>query len=191
VNLISNDDKGNDMTTETTQEAVTRYRQKSAEVEARQLIDNLRNHTAIAAWVESAGGQAGTPFAEPCLYIETPDGQKRADIGDWVVRFPAGTFQVIPGDKFDEAFEPATADELARLRNACQHMGNVIVSMSRQMECARIEMLQNGPERAMQWVLQGLPDVDDNPPEMHWNGKESADEWFERTADYARSEAAK
>lgn len=82
-------------------------------------------------------------------------------------------------------------DELAKLRNACKHMGSVIVSMSRQMECARIEMLQNGPERAMQWILNGLPDVDDNPPGMRWDGKESADEWFERTADYARSEAAK
>lgn len=81
--------------------------------------------------------------------------------------------------------------ERDRLRNACKHMGSVIVSMSRQMECARIEMLQNGPERAMQWILNGLPDVDDNPPGMRWDGKESADEWFERTADYARSEAAK
>lgn len=81
--------------------------------------------------------------------------------------------------------------EIAKLRNACKHMGSVIVSMSRQMECARIEMLQNGPERAMQWILNGLPDVDDNPPGMQWDGRESADEWFERTADYARSEAVK
>ncbi len=81
-------------------------------------------------------------------------------------------------------------DELARLRNAARTMGSVIVSMSRQMECARIEMLQNGPEKAMQWILNGLPDVDDNPAEMQWDGKESADKWFERTADYARAEAA-
>jgi hypothetical protein len=226
------------MTTETTQEAVTRYRQKSADVEARQLIDDLRNHTAIAAWIESGGGQAGIPFAEPCLYVETVDGQKRADIGDWIVRFPDGTFQVVSPDEFEACFVPAshrTTDpmfeqaymdvqkvldkalgteeedgtgggiasevwllahqrdgaraERDRLRNACKHMGSVIVSMSRQMECARIEMLQNGPERAMQWVLNGLPDVRDDPPGMQWDGKESADEWFERTADYARSEA--
>lgn len=79
------------------------------------------------------------------------------------------------------AAETPVTDELAKLRNACKHMGSVIVSMSRQMECARIEMLQNGPEKAMQWVLNSIPDVDDNDPKDQWNGKEAAGEWFWRT----------
>lgn len=84
-----------------------RYRQKSADVEARQLLDDLRNHTGIAAWVEGAGGQALIPFAEPCLYIGTVQGREKAGIGDWIVRFPAGTFRVFTYDEFTAAFEPA------------------------------------------------------------------------------------
>lgn len=41
-------------------------------VEAVQLVDDLRNHTEVAAWVEANGGQAEIPFAEPCLYGEAP-----------------------------------------------------------------------------------------------------------------------
>lgn len=217
------------MTTETTQEAASRYRQKGGDVEARQLIDDLRNHTAIAAWVVSTGGQAGTPFAEPCLYVETVDGQKRADLGDWIVRFPAGTFQVVPGDKFDAGFEPAshrTADpmfeqaymdvqkvldkalgteeedgtgggiasevwllahqrdgaraERDRLRNGGRELGKSVVRLTRSMQAARIEMLQNGPEAAMQWILNSIPDVDDNEPEDQWDGTETATQWLDR-----------
>lgn len=84
-----------------------RYRQKSADVEARQLLDDLRNHTGIAAWIEGCGGQVWIPFAEPCLYIETVQGREKAGIGDWIVRFPAGTFRVLTYDEFTAAFEPA------------------------------------------------------------------------------------
>ena len=137
-------------------------------------------------------------IAVPAAYLVTwPDGRfKQAhacdDCLDEALRF------YVLDDDMDGSLHPVlvelagetpVTDELAKLRNACKHMGSVIVSMSRQMECARIEMLQNGPERAVQWILNGLPDVDDNPPGMQWDGKESADEWFERTADYARSEA--
>jgi len=87
-----------------------RYHQKGSEVEARQLLDDLRNHTEIAAWVEAGGGHALIPFAEPCLYIETAEGQERAGIGDWIVRFPAGTFRAIPYDKFTAAFEALTEE---------------------------------------------------------------------------------
>ena len=51
------------------------------------------------------------------------------------------------------------------------------------MEAARIEMLQGSTEKAMEWILQSLPDVDDNEPEDQWNGTESAQEWFDRTRD--------
>lgn len=71
--------------------------------------------------------------------------------------------------------------ELARIQAAAQHLGHLVTGMARSMEAARIEMLQNGPEKAMQWILNSIPDVDDNDPEDQWNGTESADEWFDRT----------
>jgi hypothetical protein len=72
--------------------------------------------------------------------------------------------------------------ELERLRNGGRELGKTVVRMSRSMRAARIEMLQNGPEKAMQWILNSLPDVDDNDPADHWDGKESAAEWLDRTA---------
>lgn len=108
------------MATEKTQEAAApgaaSYRQKSPDVEARQLIDDLRNHTAIAAWIESAGVEVLIPFAEPCLYVETTEGRERAGIGDWIVKFPAGTFRVLSPDKFTAAFEPVDEAGVAMIR---------------------------------------------------------------------------
>lgn len=71
-------------------------------------------------------------------------------------------------------------DELAKLRGACRTMGKVITGMARSMEAARIEMLQNGPEAAMQWILNSIPDVDDNDPGDQWNGTETAAQWLDR-----------
>jgi hypothetical protein len=80
-----------------------------ATVEAVQLVDDLRNHTEVATWVEANGGHAEIPFAEPCLYIETPRGRKRAGIGDWIVRGVTGEFFPVEPDAFEAAYEPATA----------------------------------------------------------------------------------
>lgn len=76
--------------------------------------------------------------------------------------------------------------EVARLRNGGQQLGHIVQWMSRSMEAARIEMLQSGPEKAMQWILNSLPDVDDNPESEQWDGKESATEWLDRTDEKAR-----
>ena len=83
------------------------YRKKPVVIEARQLLDDLRNHTEIAAWIESAGGQAEIPFAEPCLYVETLEGRMRADIGDWIIRSVQGEFYPIKDAIFQETYEPA------------------------------------------------------------------------------------
>lgn len=74
----------------------------SGKTEARQVLDDLLNHTAIAAWVEAGGGQALIPFLEACLYIETPEGRMRAGIGDWVTRDAEGDFHVYCGVRSDE-----------------------------------------------------------------------------------------
>lgn len=83
--------------------------------------------------------------------------------------------------------------ELARVQSAAQTLGRVVTWQARSMEAARIEMLQNGPEKAMQWILNSIPDVDDNDPEDQWDGKESAAEWIDRVqaADRAAVEAGR
>jgi hypothetical protein len=60
-------------------------------------------------------------------------------------------------------------------------MGRIITDYGRAMEAARIEMLQGSTDKAMEWILNSLPDVDDNDPEDQWNGTETAQEWFDRT----------
>ena len=79
----------------------------------------------------------------------------------------------------DGAADRETAD--ASLRNGAITLGRVVTVQARTFEAARIEMLQNGPEAAMQWILNSIPDVDDNDPEDRWNGTESASEWYWRT----------
>jgi hypothetical protein len=70
--------------------------------------------------------------------------------------------------------------ELARTQSAAQTLGKIVCWQAQSMEAARIEMIQNGPEKAMQWILNSIPDVDDNDPEDQWNGTESAREWLDR-----------
>jgi hypothetical protein len=82
--------------------------------------------------------------------------------------------------------------ELARTQSAARTLGKIVCWQAQSMEAARIEMIQNGPEKAMQWILNSIPDVDDNDPADQWNGTETAAEWLDRqqAADKAR-EAAK
>jgi hypothetical protein len=99
---------------------------------------------------------------------------------------PAAAWNWANSQKTTRAWEAAAKaavsadDEVRKLRNACRTMGKVITGMARSMEAARIEMLQNGPEAAMQWILNSIPDVDDNDPEDQWNGTETAGEWLDR-----------
>ena len=75
----------------------------------------------------------------------------------------------------------ALQERLRRAEDACQLLGRVVTGQARAMEAARIEMLQGSTHKAMQWILNSLPDVDDNDPEDQWDGFETAQEWFDRT----------
>lgn len=83
-----------------------RYRKKPVEIEARQLIDDLRNHSEVAMWINANGGEALVPFAEPCVFIETLEGRMRADIGDYVIRGVQGEFYPCKPDIFEATYEP-------------------------------------------------------------------------------------
>ena len=83
----------------------------------------------------------------------------------------------------DRAVERMDAAEakLARSREAARMLAKVVTGQVRAMEAARIELAQGSAGKAMQWILNSLPDVWDDP-ETKWDGKESADEWWDRTA---------
>ena len=79
--------------------------------------------------------------------------------------------------------------ELAKAREACRWMGKIVATQRRAMEAAAIEMKQNGPHQGMQWILNSLPDLWDDP-DTAWDGQESAGAWFDRTdAAYRAAEA--
>lgn len=90
----------------------------------------------------------------------------------------------------DEVTPAAVRAELERLRSGARTLARTVVHMSRSMQAAAIEDQQNGADAAMQWILNSLPDVDDNPEDQHWDGKESAQEWLDRTESAVGSEAA-
>jgi hypothetical protein len=85
-----------------------------------------------------------------------------------------------------ETPEAITEAELARLREGARTLGRIVVGNHRAMEAARIEMRQNGPHAAMQWILNSLPDVWDDD-ETAWDGQESAEAWFDRTEAFYRA----
>jgi hypothetical protein len=81
------------------------YRKKPVVIEAMQLLDDLRQHTRVAGWIISNGGEALIPFAEPCLYIQTLEGRMRADIGDFIIKGVNGEFYPCKPDIFDKTYE--------------------------------------------------------------------------------------
>src|SRR5208282_5721417 len=116
-------------------------------------------------------------------------------LGCYVVRGVTGHFFAVGADQFAEVYEPAPgppvlpADEfetVRALRDGARMLAKVVVGHSRAMEAARIELAQGSAEKAMQWILNSLPDVWDDP-ETEWDGKESANEWWDRTDSFYRA----
>ena len=86
----------------------------------------------------------------------------------------------IPGDPL------APRDEYEALECTARILANSVARNPQVMEAARIEMRQAGAHAAMQWILNSLPDVWDDP-ETEWDGKESAGAWFDRTESFYRA----
>ena len=78
------------------------------------------------------------------------------------------------------------ADEFAALKRSARILANIVARNHQAMEAARIEMRQNGPHAGMQWILNSLGDVWDDP-ETEWDGEESAQAWFDRTEEFYRA----
>lgn len=120
--------------------------------------------------------------------------------GEWVYEHLGSDAERIAdlAEELARATAPAEAGEVARLKaelsrvqSAAQTLGKIVTRLGQSMEAARIEMIQNGPEAAMQWILNSLPDVSDEAPGDQWDGQETATQWIDRTqaADRAAAEA--
>lgn len=82
-----------------------RYRGKPVDVEAMQLLDDLRIHHRIAQWITENGGWVHMPLLDPWLVLRTSGGEVRVELGDWVIRDSAGEFYRCPMDDFAAAYE--------------------------------------------------------------------------------------
>lgn len=84
----------------------TKYRKRPVEIEAMQLLDDIRNHTAVVAWIDANGGEAVIPMFDPWLIIRTLEGDMRAEIGDWIIRGVQGEFYPCKPEIFAATYEP-------------------------------------------------------------------------------------
>jgi hypothetical protein len=75
---------------------------------------------------------------------------------------------------------PPEGAETAKLREVIATLSRIVSQQCLSMEAARVEMRQNGPQQAMQWILNSLPDVWDGPEGSEWDGTESAQAWMDR-----------
>lgn len=97
-----------------------RYRKKPVEIEARQVprldqfdemgavrfVDNVVD---LADWCGGRSHMVDPPEQiVPGIYIETLEGEMRADPGDWIIRGVQGEFYPCKPDIFEATYEPVT-----------------------------------------------------------------------------------
>jgi len=88
--------------------AVTRWRAKGApEVEAVHWDGAVNTATTIISWMLETGGTARYHDGPSALSIDTVDGTRMAVPGDWIARYPAGTYRPFTEDEFAASYEPA------------------------------------------------------------------------------------
>lgn len=87
---------------------VTRWRTKGApEVEAVHWDGAVNTATTIINWMLACGGTARYHDGPSALSVDTVDGTRVAVPGDWIARYPAGTFRPFTEDEFTDLYEPA------------------------------------------------------------------------------------
>lgn len=91
------------------------YRKKPVVIEARQL--NGENLFDIMRWIDDGNGRAKEwtwdtdestmPFPERHFFIETLEGDMKAEDGDWIIKGVKGEFYPCKPDIFEATYEPA------------------------------------------------------------------------------------
>lgn len=85
----------------------TRYRTFPVEVEAMRWDGTEASQAQIVSW--SKGAVSGWFDGTYYLSVETPDGAVRADVGDWIVRWPDGRLRRVAPEDFVITYEPVEA----------------------------------------------------------------------------------
>lgn len=80
------------------------FTKKPVRVEARRFTDAASAED-IRAWAE--GGKRAVRIEENSLYIQTLEGEMRADLGDWIVMGVQGEIYPCKPDIFEETYQPA------------------------------------------------------------------------------------
>lgn len=85
-----------------------RYRKKPVVVEAAGpiTVDNVAD---IARWADADYWGPESPM--PAIFVETLEGEMRADLGDWIIRGVQGEFYPCKPDIFAATYEPAEDDQ--------------------------------------------------------------------------------
>jgi hypothetical protein len=99
-----------------------KFRTQSLEIEAVRFDGS--NAEDVIEWV-------GCDLCEPCaagsgdfirsLLVTTPEGTRRADAGDWIIKEGLGVFYPLKAELFETRFQPAEERESEQLPHGGQH----------------------------------------------------------------------
>lgn len=84
------------------------YRKKPVVIEAMQFTDET--FSSVLAWLNSPG--LISIEGGDCIFIETLEGNMRADKGDWIIKGVKGEFYPCKPDIFEATYERAAAAAL-------------------------------------------------------------------------------
>lgn len=86
-----------------------RYRTKSVEVEAMQFTTNNENGSptmdAIVNWINQGRDEIGAWHNGTDIFVHAYEGEKRAVVGDWIIRAPEGYPDVCKPSVFGAMYE--------------------------------------------------------------------------------------
>lgn len=85
---------------------MNRYRKKPVVIEARQFDGSPITAKDIVEWVGEGGANWTAEKGWKAIYIQTLEGEMRADIGDWIIRGVNGEFYPCKPDIFTATYEP-------------------------------------------------------------------------------------
>ena len=80
------------------------FTKKPVKIEARQYTDR-NSGEAIRSW--ASDGERDVRVEDSALFIQTLEGEMRADIGDWIIKGVDGEIYPCKPDIFDRTYEPA------------------------------------------------------------------------------------
>lgn len=161
--------------------AVTRWRVKrAAEVEAAHWDGVVNTAAAIIGWILAGGGTARYHDGPGAMVIGTADGDQAAVAGDWVARYPAGTFRPFTGAELTALYEPAAGDttpvpagELAAFGLLMDRaLAGVREQVAREIEAeaaARLYFIRRAMHWAA-WTARGKPPESDPASDRELSG---------------------